>query len=257
MKQLLDFTNLEEFISHLKSKDEIIGIVQYGNRDYKNMCPGGDYDLNLILDKQFQTPIGGLHFHINSIPVDCGIISINDLYMDSSPSDFHSILIKSLVLHDPTGEISKQLNKIKSIWKFNIIPIKEGEIEFERFIKQHVVDKFENRLFENEVYTRIFLSGNIFSLLEDYMKINKLDPYDFKTALKSMEETDNKTYKLFEDFVSTHDLHKQMFITKQLNNEVLHKIGGTWKNDEAVFHYKNFSDSINDEDKQKIIQLVF
>jgi len=257
MKQLLDFHNIEEFICHLKSKNEIIGIVQYGNRDYKNMDPGGDYDLNLILDKQFQTPIGGLHFHVNSIPVDCGIISINDLFMDSSPSDFHSILIESTVLHDPTGVITKQLNKIKQQWKLNIIPIKEGEVEFERFIKQHVIDKFENRLFENEVYTRIFLSGNIFSLLEDYMKINKLNPYDFKNALKTMKEIDSTTYELFEEFVSTHDLQKQLYITKQINNEVLYKIGGVWKNDEVVFHYKDFSDSINDEDKQKIVQLVF
>ena len=47
-------------------------------------------------------------------------------------------------------------------------------MSFSRFITQHVVDKFENRLYENEVYTRIFLSENIFTLLETYMKINEL-----------------------------------------------------------------------------------
>ena len=56
MDQLLDFDTLEAFINHLKSKKDIIGIVQYGSRDYTNMSPGGDYDLNKVNTVNFDDP---------------------------------------------------------------------------------------------------------------------------------------------------------------------------------------------------------
>jgi len=257
MKQEHYFKTLEDFIDHLKNKDEIIGIVQYGNRDYKNMSVGGDYDLNIIVDDKIETNIAGLHLHVNSIPVDCGIISIKDLFLDESPSDFHSILVDSRIIYDKNGSIEKQLKKIKEKWKLNIIPIKEGELAFERFIKQHVVDKFEHRLFENEVYTRIFLSGNIFSLLEAYMKINELNPYDFKNALQIMKENDNHIYKLFEEFVTNNNLENQISVTKEINNKVFNRYGGVWNKNEIVFHYKNSSDELSQIEKQKILNLIF
>lgn len=257
MKQILDFGTLEAFITHLQTKNDIIGIVQYGSRDYTNMSPGGDYDLNIIIDGNIKTQIAGLHLHINSIPVDCGIISVNDLYQDESPSDFHSLLAKSKVLFDRNGLLSKQLIKIKKNWKLNITPIQEGELSFSRFITQHVVDKFENRLFDNEVYSRIFLGENIFTLLESYMKINELDPYNYKKALEIMKKQDNDTYILFEEYAKNHDLNKLLSITKELNNKVFSKYGGSWKNEEIIFHYRNPSDVLSDQDKQNIINLVF
>lgn len=257
MDQLLDFDTLEAFINHLKSKKDIIGIVQYGSRDYTNMSPGGDYDLNIIIDKNIETQIAGLHLHINSIPVDCGIISVNDLFYNDSPSDFHSLLAKSKVLFDRDGLLSAQLTQIKDKWKLNIKPIQEGELSFSRFITQHVVDKFEKRLFENEVYTRIFLSENVFTLLETYIKINGLNPYNYKIALEIMERQDNDTYILFEEYVKNHDLNRLLSITKELNSKVFSKYGGSWKNDEVIFHYKNTSDVLSDQDKQNIIDLIF
>jgi hypothetical protein len=257
MEQLLDFVTLETFINHLKLKEDIIGIVQYGSRDYTNMSPGGDYDLNIILDEDVETQIAGLHLHINSIPVDCGIISVKDLYYDESPSDFHSLLAGSKVLFDRNGLLSKQLIKIKEKWKLNIKPIQEGELSFSRFITQHVVDKFENRLYENEVYTRIFLSENIFTLLETYMKINKLDPYNYKNALEIMKNQDNDTYILFEEYVNNHDLNRLLSITKKLNSKVFSKYGGSWKKEEVIFHYKNPTDVLSDQDKRNIIELIF
>jgi hypothetical protein len=257
MDQVLDFETLEAFINHLKSKKNILGIVEYGRREYTNMSPGGDYDLNIIIDKNIKTQIAGVHLHINSIPVDCGIISVNDLYYDESPSDFHSLLAQSKVLFDRDGLLSAQLIKIKEKWKLNIKPIPEGELSFRRFITQHVVDKFENRLFENEVYTRIFLNENVFTLLETYMKINELDPYNYKIALEIMEKQDKDTYILFEKFVKNHDLDKLLSITKELNNKVFSKYGGAWKKNEVLFHYKNPTDVLSDQDKQNIIDLIF
>ncbi len=257
MKQILDFDTLEAFINHLKTKKDIIGIVQYGSRDYTNMSPGGDYDLNIIIDKNIETQIAGLHLHINSIPVDCGIISVTDLYYEESPSDFHSLLARSKILFERNDLLSTQINKIKEKWKLNIKPIQEGELSFNRFITQHVVDKFQNRLYENEVYTRIFLSDNIFTLLEAYMKINELDPYNYKNALEIMKKEDNDTYILFEEYTKNHDLNRLISITKELNNKVFSKHGGSWKNDEVIFHYKNSSDVLSEQDKQQIVNLVF
>jgi len=257
MQQKKDFSTIEEFIKHLKSKPEIVGIVQYGGRDYRDMSLGGDYDLNVVLDSDIKTKIAGLHFHINSIPVDCGLISLNDLRQDIPPSDFHCIMLNANILHDPTGIIQELILKIKGKWKLNISPFKESEIAFERFIKQHIVDKFEHRAYEDEVYSRIFLSGNIFFLLEDYMKINQLNPYDFKGALQIMRANDPEVYQLFTSFVKTSDLSKQIEVTKQLNHAVLAKIGGPWQKNEIVFHYKDSDDQFSDTEKQQIENLIF
>ena len=38
---------------------------------------------------------------------------------------------------------------------------------------------------------------------------------------------------------------------------IFKKFGGAWNRDEIVFHYKNPSDILTDQDKQKIVDLIF
>ena len=123
-----DYDTLEAFIEQLKTKPGIVGILEYGRRRYQDMGPGGDYDLNIIIDASVQSKISGLHFHINQIPVDCGIIKIGDLYLKSSPSDYHYILLESRALYDATGDITKRLLEIREEWIWEIEPMSEGEV---------------------------------------------------------------------------------------------------------------------------------
>lgn len=257
MIQPRDFETLKTFIDHLASKSAIIGILEYGRRSYQDMSGGGDYDLNIIVDSSVESEISGLHFHINGIPVDCGIIKRDDLYLKSSPSDYHYVLLESRVLYDAKGNIGKRLLEIKEEWTWEIASMSEGEIAFERFIKQHIIDKFDKRLYENELYTRLFLSGNIFWLLEDYLKIEGLNPYDFKGGLGYMKEQHPEVYNLFEAFEKTSVLEEKLSITKRLNKEVLKKIGGPWRKNEILFHYADHSQGYSDEAKSYVVNLVF
>jgi len=72
-----------------------------------------------------------------------------------------------------------------------------------------------------------------------------------------MQAKDPETYQLFTSFVKTFDLAKQIEITKKLNIAVLAKIGGPWRNNEILFHYKDPFDEFNDEEKQQIENLIF
>jgi hypothetical protein len=89
------------------------------------------------------------------------------------------------------------------------------------------------------------------------MKINKLDPYNYKNALEIMKNQDNDTYILFEEYVNNHDLNRLLSITKKLNSKVFSKYGGSWKKEEVIFHYKNPTDVLSDQDKRNIIELIF
>lgn len=257
MTQAKEFTTIIDFIDHLKSKPSIIGILQYGNRDYVNMELGGDYDVNVIIDPAYESNVSGLHFYINQIPVDCGIINKEDLYEETAPSDFHCVLLDSKILYDATGEISPRIAEIKSLWKLDISRPTEGEIAFDRFIRQHILDKFEHRLYENEVYTRVFLSGNIFYLLESYMKIEGLNPYNFKGALEKMKEEEMETYQLFQAFEKTQDLQEKFTLTQRLTQAVLRKVGGPWKKGEIIFHYADDSQKCTEQEKDYVVDLIF
>lgn len=257
MIQTTDFESLEDFIDHLKTKPEIIGILQYGSRNYKDMSVGGDFDLNIIVNSKVDTPIVGLHFHINKIPVDCGVIKADDLLEEIAPSDYHCVLISSKILYDPNDFLKARLPIIKKNWKLNIEHMSEGDIAFERFIRQHIVDKFLHREYHNELYTKVFLSGSIFWLLDLFIKIEQLNPYDFKGALSRMEKDYPKMYALFDAFESTQDLKEKMAIINKLNHTVLNKIGGPWKSDEILFHYADSNDTYSEEEKKSIIDLIF
>lgn len=257
MIQPRDFETLSAFIDHLRAKPAILGILQYGNRDYRDMEPGGDFDFNVIVKDAFPAAINGLHFHINHIPVDCGIIEQAALYQDSPPSDYHCVLLKSEILYDPSGIIATRLAELKQIWTLAVPTLSIGEIAFERFIRQHIVDKFEHRMHEDEVYTRLFLSGNVFWLLEAYMKIEGLNPYDFKGALQYMKTNDPETYQRFEAFEMTHDLPQKMALTRELNTHTLRKIGGPWQKGEVIFHYAEGAESDSEAAKAYLLDLLF
>lgn len=252
-----DYSTIEDFIEQLKYRPEILGILQYGNRDYLDMTPGGDYDLIVIVDQVVSTNVDGLHFHINHIPVDCGLIAKEDLHADAPPSDFHCLAAGAKILYDASGEIAKRMPELKKTWGLEVPKMKEGEIAFERFIRQHIIDKFKGRGHEDETYTRIFLSGNVFSLLESYMQIEQLNPYDFKGALRYMKANDLPTYQCFAAFEKTYDLQEKIKITEELNQLVLRKIGGPWQKGEVVFHYREAAHEVPDAERNLVIDLIF
>ncbi|MEO0468908.1 MAG: hypothetical protein AAF206_04745, partial [Bacteroidota bacterium] len=257
MQQATDFSSIEAFVLHLQQKPEILGILQYGRRDYRDMGAGGDFDLNVIVKDDIQSPLVGLHFHIQDIPVDCGIMRMADLREDHVPSDYHTVLTQSEILYDETGEIGARMAHIRQHWQLTPAHMQEGEIAFERFIRQHIVDKFQGRAHEDPVYAQLFLSGNVFYLLEAWMKIAQWNPYDFRGALLQMKQQQPETYQLFARFLESQDLDEKITLTEKLNQAVLAKIGGPWQKGEVVFHYGAEQGEVDEAEKDFLLDLIF
>lgn len=257
MKQPTTFPTIEAFIEHLKARPDIVGILQYGNRDYRDMSPGGDFDLNVILREGLTAPVAGIHLHAGGIPVDCGLMALADLRQERPPSDYHCVLVESVVLYDRTGDVADALEHIRGTWRMHIPPITEARTAFERFVTQHVIDKLEHRLYDDEVYSRVLLSGNIFWLLENYIMLHRLNPYGFREALAHMRDTHPQTYALFRSCVDTHDLAEQLVATKKLSEAVLRPVGGRWKEDELLFHYADMQAEYTDDMRSRAVDLLF
>ncbi|MBK1813200.1 hypothetical protein JHL18_21490 [Clostridium sp. YIM B02505] len=107
------FENIEGFIEHLKKNENIIGIVEYGGRTYKDMSIGGDYDLTVIFDKPVSKNFSGVHFRIKDIPVDCMLLSKEDFMSDMPLDEFMLVHLNCKILYDKDNTISELIKRAK------------------------------------------------------------------------------------------------------------------------------------------------
>lgn len=113
LKDINSFDTIDSFIEHLKKKENVVGIVEYGGRTHSNMDIGGDYDLTVIFDKPISTNFTGVHFHINDIPIDCMLLSIDDFLTDTPSDEFLLCHLNCTILFDRDDTMKNILDKIK------------------------------------------------------------------------------------------------------------------------------------------------
>ena len=106
----IKFESIEQFIESLKQNNDIVGILEYGGRHYDDMAKGGDYDLTVITRNPISKSIGGLHFNIAGIPIDCMIKSIDDFMLSEPSSDFELAHLKSNMLFDRDTPIFRRIS---------------------------------------------------------------------------------------------------------------------------------------------------
>lgn len=187
------YTTIESFIEALKKKNDVVGILEYGGRTYKDMESGGDYDLTVILDAPLSDKITGLHFHILDIPVDCMILTLSDFDCDYPDNPFLLVHLDCKILYDRNGSINTLLEKIKGKWQ-SVDVLSEFETMLFRFSFKHILDKLEHRLFDNPVYSKYFIYASVDWMLECYARMHHLQIGKAKAHLAHIQHENPKLY---------------------------------------------------------------
>lgn len=242
------FENLESFIEHLKTKDEIVGIVEYGGRNYSNMCLGGDYDLTVILSKPLFKSFTGVHFHIAGIPVDCMMISLEDFTKDIPDNEFMLVHLNCNIIFDRDGSVSKVLERIKADWQMPET-LSQVEVNLFRFTFQHVLDKLEYRLYDNKLYSNYFVYASFDWYLECYSRMNNLEPGKPKLQFEYIKKNNKELFNAVNRLYETNDLQTKFEMLRLCAELMLKSIGGPWKKNEVLFHL--VSDEADMEKEQR------
>lgn len=249
------FKDIDSFVEHIKKNDNVIGIVEYGGRTHRDMCPGGDYDLTIIYNMRISQNFTGLHFHINNIPIDCMLLSVEDFLSDSPANEFLLAHLNCTILYDKDGTTEKILEKIKRTWQVSE-HLSDSEKNTFRFTFQHIIDKLEQRLHDNELYSRYFIFSSFDWFLQCYARIKNLDIGKPKNHLKYIEYNEPELFQIVNRLYSSNDLDVQFEMLKKCADYMLTPIGGLWAEDEILFHLA--PNGINDEAEQKaVIRLLF
>lgn len=201
----MNYATITQFIDCLKLKKDVVGIVEYGGRTYSDMSVGGDYDLTVITRSPVAANIGGVHFHIAGIPIDCMILSTNDFKEDNPKSPFWLVHLNCKILFDRDNITKDLLNSIQSKWQHHV-ELTEREIGWFRFIVSHVIDKLKNRLQEDVLYSNYFMSSSLELYLACYARIKKLEAGKPKLHFQYMKENDVELYGYFNSFYETTDV---------------------------------------------------
>jgi hypothetical protein len=241
------FDNIEGFIEYLKRNENIIGIVEYGGRTYKDMAVGGDYDLTVIFDKPVSKNFSGVHFRIKDIPVDCMLLSKEDFASDMPLDEFMLVHLNCKILYDKDNTISDLLKSVQTIWA---VPRELSDFEkmLFRFSFRHVLDKLKHRLYDNELYTKYFIYSSMDWFLSCYARIKGWEIGKPKLHLKLIEDEEPRLFDIISSLYSENSLDKQFELISKCADYMLQSIGGLWKEEEIIFHL--LPDGENDEAEQ-------
>ena len=255
LKDTNSFENIDSFIEHLKKKNDIVGIVEYGGRTHSDMSAGGDYDLTIIYNKPISTNFTGVHFHIAGIPIDCMLLSIDDFLSDVPSNEFLLVHLNCTILFDRDGITKNILEKIKTTWK---VPehLSDCEKNTFRFTFQHIIDKFEHRLHENEIYSKYFIFSSFDWFLHCYARIKNLEIGKPKAQLSYIKSNDSELYYVINQMYNTNDLNIQFEMLKKCANHMLLSMGGLWASNEVLFHITP-GGNIIDNEQEAIVKLLF
>jgi len=255
LKDTNSFKDITSFIEHLKKKEDIVGIVEYGGRTHTDMSIGGDYDLTIIFNKPISVNFTGVHFHIAGIPVDCMILSVEDFLTEDPSNPFVLVHLNCTILFDRYDITKNLLNRIKINWK---VPdnLSDFENNMFRFISKHIIDKLEYRLHENELYSKYFIFSSFDWYLECYARIKNLEIGKPKAHLNYIKDNDAELFNIINEMYSTNDLDIQFQMLKKCAINMLLSIGGLWGSDEVLFHLAPDGNNVVQEQKS-FIKLLF
>ncbi len=249
------FSNINSFIEHLKKKNDIVGIVEYGGRTHSNMSVGGDYDLTIIYNKPISHNITGVHFHIADIPIDCMLLSVDDFSADAPSNGFLLVHLNCIILHDKNGITQNILEKVKVDWRI-VEYLSDCEKNTFRFTFQHIIDKLEYRLHEDELYSKYFIFSSFDWFLQCYAKIKKLEIGKPKAHINYIKNNEPELLYIINQMYNTNDLNIQFEMLKKCANYILSSIGGLWAKNEVLVHIAPDGILVGEE-QETIIKLLF
>ena len=255
LKDTNTFKDIHSFIEHLKNKKDIVGIVEYGGRMHKDMRDGGDYDLTVIFNKPISKVFTGVHFHIAGIPIDCMLLSVDDFISDFPANEFLLAHLNCTILYDKDGITKSLLERIKTAWK-TPVHLSDCEKNTFRFTFQHILDKLEHRLHENELYSKYFIFSSFDWFLECYARIKNLEVGKPKAHLNYIKNNEPELFYFIDQMYSTNDLDIQFKMLKKCATHILLPVGELWGRNEVLFHIAS-DGIIIDEEQIAIAKLLF
>jgi len=249
------FATLSDMVSHLSQLPGVVGIVEYGGRTHTNMRLGGDYDLTVIFNKPISKNFSGIHLHVAGIPVDCMLLSIDDFTLPQPADFFHLVHLNCTILYDQNDTTKQLLEGIQMNWKKPHL-IDEAQKMWTRFAAKHTIDKLEHRLFDDALYSRLFIAQTLNYVVENYVHFKGLEPGKTKASLAYMQQNDPDLHSNINAILTTTDLALQFELFKKISIYPAKDIGGMWQEGEALFHLN--PGGVNDKSEQKLfIEFLF
>jgi hypothetical protein len=248
------FKDLTSFIQHAKNIEGVVGIVEYGGRTHSEMTLGGDYDLSVIFEKPVSKNFSGVHFHIAGIPIDCMILSVDD-FSGPPQNEFLLAHLNCTILFDKNDVTKNILDKIKTSWKKNG-NYSDYEKNVYRFFFQHIIDKLEHRLFDNELYSKFIIFSSFTFFLDFYARIKNLEAGKSKEHFNYIKTCDSELFNIVSKMFSSSDLEEQFELLKKCAEHILSPVGGLWASDEVLFHL-NYSGMNDHAEQYEMMKLLF
>ena len=255
MDKMINFKSLSHMIDHLKTIDEVIGIVEYGGRSYDDMSIGGDYDFTLILESPLSSNYNGVHFYVRDIPIDCMILSEADFKDETPKNPFYLVHLDCKILHDKNHRTKELLEEIQRKWLPSPV-ITPFEKNLFRFTFQHIIDKLEHRLHKDPLFSRFFIHASFDWYLQCYARIHNLFPGQPKAHLNHIKENHAELYEIINNLYTDLDLEVQFDLLKKCANIIMDPLDGLWKKKELLLHLTPDGKVIQEEEA-KLVDFLF
>jgi hypothetical protein len=167
------------------------------------------------------------------------------------------MLLEARLLHDRGGELGKLLGEAARHWPLRRDPYTPAEAEWERFTQRHVFDKVEFRLESEPAWCHFLLNANMLWLAEDYIRLQGLREGDFRGALRHMKEHAPELDAEWREFHATLDLARKLKLARSITERVLAPLGGSWRDDEVIFHHRDTGDVLGADERRRVMDLLF
>jgi hypothetical protein len=144
-------------------------------------------------------------------------------------------LLDGEVLHDPTGKVTHEIEELqRRQQQSSPRELSEHIVAFTRHGHKHVFDKIKGRLDTMPVFCRFLLCTDIYWLIETYFQVRNLVFKGEKHAIEYLQRHEPEIFEAVAKFYATHDLERQVQITRAISEQVLAPVGGLWRDDEII-----------------------
>lgn len=177
-----------------------------------------------------------LHFHVDGVPVDLNIRSLDDIRDTWCAIGFDSILLDGKIIHDPSGRVEHEIGKLRERdrdaetprgnYSVNIAGMRHGH--------RHILDKIRKRRDIMPTLSSYLLHQGIYWFVPQYFEVIGIELKGGKHALEFLQKNEPVIFESIERFYLTTDKAEQTELFKSTAEVVLAPVGGLWKDDEVL-----------------------
>lgn len=231
--QLLKFKNLNSFIQTLSKNENLVDILEYGNKSKKASSKTGNYSFALVYKDCVELP-QKFYLWIEDSPVDCMIKFVDNFFI-SSPQDVYDFChLNARVIYEQEDWGQKIISFITQYWKNNLDLGEEAIFEY-RYKLSHWLNKIANKLQDTDhIYLQYIMDLAIDSCITFYSIVNNIQPGKPKQTLATMNIVDNEFYKDLFNYYQVDAFEERFIYLSRIIKKLLKPFNGIWKKDEVL-----------------------